>query len=130
MEEHASRRDVAQRREFERAAQIAALGEIRAIGAAESEVEVVGVRRRRNADVARNAEVVVAEVGEERKLAIRATAAWMTRRAIPFVRAVEQCKSAKLRGLEADATAQKFVVLRIERTKIGIDLFVLREREQ
>src|SRR5205823_12944224 len=97
VEEHAPRRDVAQRRHLERAAQIAAFGEIGAIGAAKSEVEVAGVRRRRNARVTWNAEIVVAEVGEERQLAVRAASAAMTRRAVPLVRAVEQRESAKLR---------------------------------
>ena len=79
--------------------------------------------------VARNAEIVIAEIGKQGRLAIAPTAARMACRAIAFVRTVEQRETAELRGIKPKTTSQKLVVFGIERTKIRIELFVLRERE-
>jgi hypothetical protein len=100
-------RDVAQRRHFECAAEIACGGEIVAERPAQPEIEIGRIVVRRNRCVARHAEVVITEIGEQRRFAARAAPTRMARRAIAFERIVEERQTALLDGVSCVLPARK-----------------------
>src|SRR4029450_6337550 len=107
---HATRGDVAQRRHLEGAAQVGRVTEVGAIRAAQSHIDVARILRSGDRGIARDAEIVVAEIGEKGQLAVRTTPTRMTRRAVTFLRVGEKRESAQLRRIEPDAPAKGVTV--------------------
>mmetsp|Transcript_10421 Transcript_10421/g.42388 ORF Transcript_10421/g.42388 Transcript_10421/m.42388 type:complete len:530 (+) Transcript_10421:1313-2902(+) len=119
VEEGLARRDVAQRRHLEGAAEFGARRQLGAVDLAEAEVEIGRVGRGGNLGVARHTQVVEGEVGEQRRRAVAAARARVAGRAIALGRVVEQRQPAQLGIVEPRLPGKECVVLAAEGRELG-----------
>jgi hypothetical protein len=122
-----TQRHVAQRRHLEGTAKVGAGRHVRARAQAQIEERGIVVLRQRR--IARQAQVVVAEVGEQREAAIGRPGRRVTGLAVAFGQAVEQAQAAQFGVGQRDLAAQEFVVLAGERAEHRVFALVLLQRE-
>ncbi|ABA52723.1 hypothetical protein BURPS1710b_A2343 [Burkholderia pseudomallei 1710b] len=129
VEEHAARRDVAQRRRREHRAVLRLRLQVVAKRPADAEIVERRIAVLRERAVARHAERLVLEIGEHRRQTVRARLRQVAARAIRLVRIVEAPHAAQLRLREPRVAFEPAVVLARIRMERRVLHLVARDRE-